>query len=295
MEMDAEKNKITGVIDRTSPEPYYKQLLSLIETQIKTGSYKPGDRLPSETDLCRNFDLARSTVRETLRSLQDRGLIKIVPRRGAYVANPAPSGWLLQVQEGFFEEKVHHEHGQVETRVLRSQLANVPDEILTPLELAKDAPVYILERLRSLERFPKVKNRTQDKKCDGNKYPEQEQIVKPNETKNDLEGEIAVYSINYLLPELQNIVETSGVVLGRGSLNEVLRQAGYKIFYAHREVEAIAADENIASRLGVPVGTPLLLVTSISRDENNRPFDYYHAWLRSDVVKISVIAKAAES
>ena len=43
-------------------------------------------RLPPESDLCRSFSLARSTVRESLRLLERRGRIKLVPRRGAYAS-----------------------------------------------------------------------------------------------------------------------------------------------------------------------------------------------------------------
>jgi len=254
--MDADIKPISGMIDRASPEPYYMQLLRLIEAEIGAGRYRVGERLPGETDLCRHFDLARSTVRETLRSLQDRGLIKIVPRRGAYVAKAPTSGWLLQVSEGFFEEKVYHEHGTVETRVLRSEMQHASRELQAILELPANKSVYVLERVRLLE------------------------------------GEVAMYSINYLLPDLKRRIEATDVVRGNGSLNEVLRREGYKIYGAHREVEAVSADEALAEKLNVAVGSPLLLVTSKSWNENNQPFDYYRSWLRSDVVKVSVIARA---
>ena len=79
---------LNQTIDRTSSEPFYLQLSNAIEAAIARGEYGPGDKLPSETELCKTFDLARSTVRETLRRLGDRNRIRIVSRRGAFVADP---------------------------------------------------------------------------------------------------------------------------------------------------------------------------------------------------------------
>lgn len=251
-------NGIAGRIDRSSPEPYYMQLSRLVEAQIEAGTFAAGDRLPSETDLCRSFDLARSTVRETLRSLQDRGIIRMVPRRGAFVATPKPSGWLLQVAEGFFEGKVDQEHGSVETRVLSARLTTAPSHVREALDLPPGAKVYELQRVRSLD------------------------------------GKTAMFSINYLLPEVQPAIEATGVVHGKGSLNRVLREAGYRLAGARRTVEAVAADAEVAGRLGVAPGAPLLLVTSQTWGTDNRVFDHYTSWLRSDVVKVSVVARAAE-
>ncbi len=56
-------------IDRLSPEPYYLQLGRIVEEAIDKGEYTLGQRLPAESELCRRYDLARSTVRETLRAL----------------------------------------------------------------------------------------------------------------------------------------------------------------------------------------------------------------------------------
>jgi len=44
----------------------------LLEDKIDRGELPPGARLPGETELCRRYDLARSTVREAFRTLEDR-------------------------------------------------------------------------------------------------------------------------------------------------------------------------------------------------------------------------------
>ncbi|MDQ0472577.1 GntR family transcriptional regulator [Labrys wisconsinensis] len=244
-------------IDRQSPEPFYLQLSRLVERAIDAGEFTVGDRLPGESELCRRYDLARSTVREMLRNLEERGRIKLVPRRGAYVIDPDRSGWVLQVTAGFFEGEVDHNKRKVETVVLEAKRCAFPEAPAAALGLQPGQEGFLLKRLRRLD------------------------------------GELALYSENFLLPELENVVRGSEVMEPHGSLNRVLSAAGYGIFGARRSVEAVPAPPAVAKRLEVPAGSPLLLVTSVSWGRDQQPFDFYTSWVRTDVVKITVEAQAA--
>jgi GntR family transcriptional regulator len=243
-------------IDRISPEPFYLQLTKIVEEAIDKGEYSIGDRLPAESEFCRRYDLARSTVRETLRTLETKGRIKMVPRRGAFVIDPEQSGWVLQVAAGFFEGEVDYNKRKVETQVLEARLTTFAGSPAEALHLANGEQGFLLRRSRRLD------------------------------------GRVALYSVNYLLPELEHVVLNSDVMQPQGSLNRVLRQSGHIIFGAHRSVEAVYASPEIASILEVPPGFPLLLVTSVSWGQDRRPFDYYTSWVRTDVVKVTVEAGA---
>lgn len=52
---------------------------------IASGNLKPGDRLPTETELLKQFGVGRSTVREALKSLAMAGLIETRRRGGTFV------------------------------------------------------------------------------------------------------------------------------------------------------------------------------------------------------------------
>jgi GntR family transcriptional repressor for pyruvate dehydrogenase complex len=63
--------------------------LALMDT-IASGRLAPGDRLPSERDLGEQFGVSRTVIREAVRGLQARGVLKVQPGRGAeVVALPA--------------------------------------------------------------------------------------------------------------------------------------------------------------------------------------------------------------
>jgi GntR family transcriptional regulator len=252
----AQRNISQNGIDRSSAEPFYLQLSRLVEQQISDGVFAVGDWLPPESELCRSFALARSTVRESLRNLEYRGRIKMVPRRGAYVIDPEESGWLLQVSKGFFENEVDHLNRDVESEIVDARLTVFPKDAAAAFSMGLKEKGFLLKRLRKLD------------------------------------GQVALYSENYLLASLADVVSNSEIMTGRGSLNNVLRDAGYDVFGAKRSVEAVSASVRLSKLLQVPLHSPLLLVTSVSWTKNKRVFDYYLSWVRSDVVKITVEAQA---
>ncbi|PLP17729.1 transcriptional regulator, partial [Klebsiella pneumoniae] len=54
--------------------------------QIVSGKYVPGAALPSEADLCDEFETSRNIIREVFRSLTAKRLIEMKRYRGAFVA-----------------------------------------------------------------------------------------------------------------------------------------------------------------------------------------------------------------
>jgi len=54
--------------------------------QIVSGKFIPGTGLPSEADLCEEFDTSRNIIREVLRALMAKNLIEIIRYRGAFVS-----------------------------------------------------------------------------------------------------------------------------------------------------------------------------------------------------------------
>lgn len=60
------------------------QIADQLVQSIMTGSFSPGTRL-REVELADAFGVSRATIREALRLLEQRGLVKIKPQRGAHV------------------------------------------------------------------------------------------------------------------------------------------------------------------------------------------------------------------
>ncbi len=56
-----------------------------IKKKVASGEYKPGEKLPTEKELCELFDVGRSSVREAFRVLQAHGIVNLEPGKGAFV------------------------------------------------------------------------------------------------------------------------------------------------------------------------------------------------------------------
>jgi GntR family transcriptional repressor for pyruvate dehydrogenase complex len=62
-----------------------EQVAAQLSDQIAEGRWKPGEKLPSEAELCFTLNIGRSTLREALKSLAFVGLVQMRPGEGTYV------------------------------------------------------------------------------------------------------------------------------------------------------------------------------------------------------------------
>ncbi len=76
------------MFQRIEPVPAYRTVCDAIEKEIMTGRLGAGDPLPTETELAEQFGLARHTVREGLRILEESGLVGREAGRRLFVKAP---------------------------------------------------------------------------------------------------------------------------------------------------------------------------------------------------------------
>lgn len=67
----------------------YIQIYRQIHEAITSGAYSVGDKLPSEKELCQQFNVSRVPVREALCALELNGLVESIQGGGVYVKNTA--------------------------------------------------------------------------------------------------------------------------------------------------------------------------------------------------------------
>lgn len=80
---------------KTEHSSVYAAIYSKLRSQIFGGKFRPGDLLPSENQLCGEFNASRETVRKGLKELEREGLIYSRPKVGYFVSTPNHSDLTL--------------------------------------------------------------------------------------------------------------------------------------------------------------------------------------------------------
>jgi GntR family transcriptional regulator len=78
-------------IDPIAPVPPYRQIAQIIRRRIGAGEYRPDMRIPTESEIVEEFEVARSTARRAVAVLREEGLVYTVANRGSYVSRPPSS------------------------------------------------------------------------------------------------------------------------------------------------------------------------------------------------------------
>ena len=72
----------------TGPHAPYMLIVYVLADKIKSGELKPGDRVPSVTELVETYDVSHSTARRALAKLKEMGLTDTVPGYATFVRFP---------------------------------------------------------------------------------------------------------------------------------------------------------------------------------------------------------------
>lgn len=70
----------------------YEQLKQVVKNNIRDGIWKPGQKIPAETVLCKQFDVSKTTVKKAKNDLLMEGILERLPaRKGAFVKQVQPA------------------------------------------------------------------------------------------------------------------------------------------------------------------------------------------------------------
>jgi GntR family histidine utilization transcriptional repressor len=145
----------------------HSRILLDIKSQIFSGAWPPGHRIPFETKLAENYGVSRMTVNKVLTQLTRSGFLERRRKLGTIVSIPNVQSAVLQIAD------IEQEAGAVGARYgyrLASRSMRAPSKIdlaafkasggigkvlaVTCLHLADDAPFCLEERLINLQAVP---------------------------------------------------------------------------------------------------------------------------------------------
>lgn len=77
------------MLEQNIIKPLYQQLMDAIIENIKNGTYKAGDKLPTETELEATYNVSRITVRRAVKELCDKNILEKKQGKGTFVLDPS--------------------------------------------------------------------------------------------------------------------------------------------------------------------------------------------------------------
>ncbi len=238
--------------------PLYYQLENLLREKILSGACAAGERLPTESELIRQYGVSRITVRQALAALAEEGLIERQQGRGTFVAE-------RRTRRKPFEGPTHLTGSLDE---LLAQAHDTPIKVLETNRLAADRHEAELLGLRPGEPVYRIKRLRLH------------------------EGKPLSLIVNYLPAEIG--VRFTPEELSSGSLLLRLEtKFGLRLQSARQQITAELADPYVAGLLDVRVGAPLLSLERTVYTDDGRPVAYVHMLYRSDRFNYSVLLTRA--
>jgi len=238
------------------PTPYYHQISAILRERIQNREFRPGDRVPSEEELCRTFSVSRATVRQALQALELDGLIRREPGRGSFVLRPSKG--IAELKMTCLLEDLIALGIPAQTKVSEVGVVQASRPVAEALGLDPGDKVFGFLRVAVVRDQPFAASR----------------IFLPAEMERRLrKRDLAV-------PHLLRTLEMKcGVVPAR----------------ADQVIEAILADPRQASLLDVAAGTALLSVTRTSFDQREKGVEHSVTLYRSDRVRFSISQRQRKS
>ena len=129
-----------------------RSIKQTIHDRIAAQIYAPGARMPSERQLCTEFDVSRVTLHEILLRLEAEGLIYREDRRGWFVSPPR---FIYNPQaRGHFAQAVIEQGRVPSTQVIDKRIVAATSRVAGLLDLPSNAELACVRRVRSIDGRP---------------------------------------------------------------------------------------------------------------------------------------------
>lgn len=230
-------------LDKSSFTPLYFQIQTHLLKMIQSGELRAGDSVPSEEELARAYGVSRMTSRQALQSLKNQGYATGQKGRGTFVTQPKVEKDISHLA-GFTAE-MRSLGMNASSRVLEAVTIKTSAEVASQLQVATDAAIFKLVRLRYADGVP-----------------------------------VAIEESS-LSPDRFPGIET--IDFQRASLYQILRERyRVNIGSADEILEARAANRKEANLLEIPIRSSLLLISRTLRGTDGKPVEAVRSLYRGD-------------
>ena len=224
-----------------------EMLEKALRDNLKNGVWNPKDKLPSESEMMRQYQVSRTLVRNVLTNLARDGLVKSKQGKGTFVSIPKIHA------HAPYKEKIRSQLEQ-QGYLTQTQFASLEKISATPklaylLNVDLDSTVYLHKHLRFVDQLP---------------FSISESFMPAG-----------------LFPDLE-LQDMEGI-----PLSQVFEEVyGYTVFSTNETLEIIFASADIAKKLDIAAGFPLLELEQVNYSSDNVPFELNRILFRGDRIRL---------
>ena len=131
----------------------WREIRDSIAGRIAQGELQPGEKLPIEPELCREYGVGRHSVRRAIRELALEGKLKVIQGNGTFIQN-AP---LINYHIGRrtrFRRNLRDQGVTPSGEHISHDVRPAPEHVARQMGLAPDAPVYRIVRRGLADEVP---------------------------------------------------------------------------------------------------------------------------------------------
>ncbi|SAK92376.1 histidine utilization repressor [Caballeronia catudaia] len=128
--------------DADAPLARYVQVKTYIRSKIEAGTWRPGDRVPSELSLVDSLGVSRMTINRALRELTAEGWITRLSGVGTFVAEAKPQSTLLMIAH--IGDEIRGRGHEYSSETILVQRESAPAGVANALSLPPSSSVFHL-------------------------------------------------------------------------------------------------------------------------------------------------------
>lgn len=234
-------------LDKSSPMPLYEQLRRALLEAITNGKIPEGSKLPTEEELCDQLGISRPVARQAYSELIAEGYVERMRGKGTFVRLSDDRGRFIDVQLSFAKEMAILGKSHC-TKMVHQEWVTGDLTLASKLNIGLDERCFHIRRMRYADEKPFV-------------------LVD-----------------NYIPESIFPGIDKYG--LAKNSLYDIFESDYHvKVTRAKRTIRARIAEREFAELFSVECGDPVLYVTNVAIDQNDRPVDYSREYLDGLVQK----------
>lgn len=208
---------------------------------ILNGAVAPGERLPTEAELCERYEVSRITVRAAMRSLRDTGYIDVRQGIGSTVL-PRAKALASGLDQLSSLDSLATDHNGLSTAAVEIDEVPLNEDLATQFSLPAGTPTLVIRRVKMYQGTP------------------------------------VAWIVDYV-PEGFIAFETLRNEFSGSVLDVLLDHRELQVEYSDATLTAIPAGRELAERLHVAVGTPVISLAEVTLTRSGEAINVSHCWM----------------